>query len=96
LNCRLVLRGYSQLLLAVNDRQSFWEVRAMTNEQLDRVWEVINRAIDDRFGKTLVAGIPIEEKRDFAERVVREIGAIGIEPQAPRVVPETEEDLQGM
>ena len=68
----------------------------MTNEQLDRAWEVINRAIDDRFGKTLVVGIPIEEKRDFAERVVREIGAIGIEPQAPRVVPETEEDLQGM
>jgi hypothetical protein len=23
----------------------------MTNEQLDRVWEVINRAIDDRFGE---------------------------------------------
>ena len=44
----------------------------------------------------MVVGIPIEEKRDFAERVVREIGAIGIEPQAPRVVPETEEDLQGM
>jgi hypothetical protein len=48
----------------------------MTNEQLDRVWEAINRAIDDRFGKTLVVGIPIEEKRDFAEHVVREIGAI--------------------
>jgi hypothetical protein len=26
----------------------------MTNEQLDRVWEAINWAIDDRFGKTLV------------------------------------------
>jgi hypothetical protein len=24
LNCRLVLRGYSQLPLTVNDRQSFW------------------------------------------------------------------------
>jgi hypothetical protein len=68
----------------------------MTNEQLDCVWEAINRALEDRFGKVLVVGIPIEEKRDFAERVVREIGAIGIDHQAPRVVPETEQDLQGL
>jgi hypothetical protein len=56
----------------------------MTKEQLDRAWEVVNRVIDDPFGKTLVVGIPIEEKQYFAERVVREIGAIGIEPQAPQ------------
>jgi hypothetical protein len=67
----------------------------MTNEQLDRVWEAINRAIGDRFGKTLV-GISIEEKRDFVERVIREIRGIGIDPQAPHVVLETEQDLQGM
>ena len=53
----------------------------MTNEQLGRVWEVINRAIDDRFGKTLVVGIPIEEKRDFAERVVKREGRLASSPR---------------
>jgi hypothetical protein len=92
----LAQRGKSVIAIDGQRQPVICEVRAMTNEQLDRVWEVINRAIDDRFGKTLVVGISIEEKRDFAERVVREIGAIGIDHQAPRIVPETEQDLQGM
>jgi hypothetical protein len=65
----------------------------MTNEQLDRMRGIVNRAVEEHFGKV---GIPIEEKRNFSERVVREIAEIVIDPASQRPKPETEQDLKAI